>query len=758
MRRAALCYLSGALIALAVGPRPPVLPCALLALACLVHRRGRLCAALLCGFAWSGLAIDRAERALLPTALENQTIAVGARVAGFPLPGPGGISLELDDATARDARAVPRRLRVRWQMSGTAPRLGDWCELRLRLRRPHGYANPGGVDVERSALVNHVGATGMVVAHPANHCEHLATRRQVDGLRAWLARDMQAAVTDAAAGAVLRALAVDDRSGLSDAQWQTMRRTGTAHLIAISGLQITLAAGGGFVLCRWLCGALWARRQDYLVLRAAWFAACLAACAYTAIAGAGVPSARAAVMVVCAAAAALHGRRALGLDTLLASLVALVTWDPLALLGSGLWLSFGAVAVLVALASVRHADGPLALAWRTHLVMALALTPLTACLFGEVSWCAPLANLIAVPWSNVLVVPLVVLGMLCAGWAPAAAAILWDMAARLWSPLAVLLEALAALPVVTPPQALGVSGTLAASAGLALLWLPRAAPTRALGALLLASVALPRSPSLAPGEFRVVQFDVGQGLAVLVQTAHHALLFDAGPRWWQGGDAGQHLVLPALRAIGVRRLDVLVVSHGDLDHAGGVASVVAGMPVGLLLASEALPRDVRRVALPCGAPLAWRFDAVDFEFLGPLLGAPAATARNDRSCAMRVAGPHGSVLLSADIEAGAEAALLARHGARLASDVLLVPHHGSATSSTAAFVAAVRPRHALVSAARHNRYGLPRAEVLARYRALGARVSGSAEGGAITVDMRHGGPRVRTLRATHWGWWRRRPP
>ena len=755
MRLAGLLFVIGTLCGLLSGPTPGVALCMLAVVpVCLRSRRLLPVAFFLCGYAWAAWAIDAAERELLPRALEDDSQVLGARVAGFPLPGKSGYMLELADSEARGGAtsALPRRLRVTWRDAPRAPRLGDWCEFHVRLRRPHGLANPGGSDVERAALVRHLGASGYVIPHPGNRCARIATRRQLDGLRAWLARRIEQAVVEGAATAAIKALAVDDRSALTAAQWDVMRRTGTAHLLAISGLQITLAAGWCFVLCRWLVGILWAWRQDYLVLRAAWIASALAAWAYTLVAGAGLPSVRAAVMVAVAAGATLAGRRALSWDSFLASLVALVVWDPLCLLGSGLWLSFGAVAVLIALAGGRARLHPVRLAWRTHVVMALALAPLSAVLFGEVPWCAPLANLLAVPWTNIFVVPLILLGMVCAAWAPTAAALLWDCAARLWAPLERLLTWMAGAPPLVLDHELGLAGAALVSGALVLLALPRAVPGRTLGVLLLAIVAVPRERPLLHGEFRITQFDVGQGLAVLVRTRGHALLYDTGPRWWEGGDAGEQVLVPALRALGVARLDELLISHADLDHAGGAASILSRVPVSRVLSGEPLPLPRGVIASPCYAPMRWQADGVSFEILHPRAG-ESFPKRNDRSCVLTVHGAYGRALLSGDIELGVERALLARDRASLAADVVTVPHHGSASSSSPAFVQAVQARVALIGAGLHNRYQLPRLAVVARYRAGGAAVMNSATSGAISVDVAQRGLQVERYRTAHWGWW-----
>ena len=295
------------------------------------------------------------------------------------------------------------------------------------------------------------------------------------------------------------------------------------------------------------------------------------------------------------------------------------------------------------------------------------------------------------------------------------------------------------------------------SGALVLLALPRAVPGRALGVLLLAVIIVPRERPLHHGEIRVTQFDVGQGLAVLVRTRSYALLYDTGPRWWEGGDAGERIVVPALRALGVARLDTLLISHADLDHAGGAASIVSQVPVARVLSGEPMQLANGVVVEPCRAPLRWQVDGVHFEVLHPHAG-ESFPKQNDRSCVLRVHGAYGRVLLSGDIELGVENALLKRDGRALAADVVTVPHHGSASSSSPAFVQAVRPQVALIGAGLHNRYRLPHRAVVARYRATGATVINSATSGAINIDVARRGLRVERYRAMHWGWWHQRSP
>ena len=760
MRLTAACYLAGVLIGLALTDPPAhgtALACLAFAVAALALPSTRLAGAVLAGFAWAGLAAGTALEQRLPRDLEGESLVIAGAIATFPSARAGDMIFELHSLEVRDrsvgARRMPLRARVAWSAPPAVPRLGDWCELRVRLKRPHDLANPGGSDFERTWLVRHVGASGYVVRHPANHCWSIVGSASLAGLRGGVSRAIDAAIPDPKVAAVIKALAVDDRSALTAAQWEVMRKTGTGHLLAISGLHITLLATWTFFLARFVAGCAFAQRQSYPAVRVAWLASVAAAVAYTAIAGWGVPAQRAAVMVAAAAGAALCRRRVFSWDTLFGALLVLVTRDPLCLLGSGLWLSFCAVATLIWIAG-RHSNRGhvVRVAWRTHVALTVALAPLTALLFGEIALTAPLANLIAVPWSNLFVVPLTLLGVVCAGGDGAVAAVLWDSAGRLWQPLWRVLVFLAEhVPTIPAAQRLDIPATVFASCGLCVLALPRAVPGRLLGVLLLAATLLPRQPPLRTGEFRMLLLDVGQGLAVLVQTRRHALLYDAGPRWWQGGDAGESVIVPALRALRVARLDALLISHADLDHVGGAAAVLARLPVARVLAAEALDGAGVAAVTPCRAPARWQVDGVTFRLLHPR--ATDGGSRNDRSCVLSIRGAHGSALLPGDIEAASEGVLLARHAQALAADVLVVPHHGSNTSSTARFVAAVRPAYALISAGYRNRYGLPQAAVVERYREAGARVLNTAQAGALTLTLARSGVRARGYRETRWGFW-----
>ena len=435
--------------------------------------------------------------------------------------------------------------------------------------------------------------------------------------------------------------------------------------------------------------------------------------------------------------------------------VVVTALDPWALLQAGFWLSFAAVGLLMASAPVAVRRSPelapaepaspgrwrAALAWagvtlrdavRTQLVATLGLAPLSLVFFQQVSIVGFIANLIAIPLVTLLITPLALLGV--------ALVPLWAVGASVVRGLNAALGALASWPgaVWAAPSA-PAWAQLCALGGAAVLMLPLPWRARLLGAPLLLMLVLPPRELPAPGAFDVMAVDIGQGTAVLVRTHAHLLVFDAGPQYSRESDAGQRVLLPLLRSRGETRIDRLVLSHRDLDHVGGARALLTALPVDDVLSSLEPGHPLLALAAGrttrCEAGQAWDWDGVRFELLRPLADDYARTLKsNAMSCVLRVATAERSVLLTGDIERDQEAQLVAAVGERLQSDVLIAPHHGSRTSSTAAFLDAVRPRIAVFQAGYRNRFGHPAPDVLARYRERGIRIVASPRCGAWRWD------------------------
>jgi competence protein ComEC len=721
-------------------------------------------AALALGFLWAaGLAQLRMADRLEP-ALEGRDVSLVGVVAGLPENTEGGSRFALDVERADGGVRLPRRLRLSWRPApGQEPvalQPGERWRLSARLRRPHGHLNPHGFDYEMWLLERGVGATGYVRAHPAP--ERLGARRgardRIEQARAAVRERFFAALGETPAAGILAALAVGEQRAISNEEWRLFRRTGVTHLMSISGLHVTLVSG----LAAWLAAFGWrrlSRRAPRLchgvpARKAAAAAAIAAALGYTLLAGFGVPAQRTLLMVTVVALALWSGRIASPSRTLALALGAVVAADPWAPLAPGFWLSFGAVALIFYVATGWTEGEPRLRQWvRIQWAVTVGLAPAALLLFGQVSVVGPLANAVAIPLVSVVVTPLA----LAAAIVPLDAIL--QLAAWLTERLLEFLEWCAALPVAiwqtrVPP----LWSMPFALAGVAWLLAPRGVPWRATGiALLLPAFALP-APTPRRGEAWISVLDVGQGLAVVVRTQTRTLLYDAGPAYGSQGDSGERIVLPLLGAAGVQRLDTLVLSHDDTDHSGGAVSVLEGLETDVLLSSLAdghAARAFAAVSRRCARGMQWQWDGVQFALLHPAISDYGrARGSNDLSCVLRVSAGGHRVLLTADIEHAAEAALLERDPRGLRAEVLLVPHHGSRSSSGARFVTTVAPRWGVIAAGYRNRFHHPSPQVLDRYRAAGAGVLRTDLDGAITIRMDASGLRIEAERARRARYWR----
>ncbi len=715
-------------------PSPAWLGAGLLC-ALLAGRRSWLPLAFVLGLAWSAWHAAGLLASALPERLEGRDVTVTGVVATLPQQRGRATRFEflVDRALSGPAAEVPRRLRLAWYGAHPPLHAGVRWRLRVRLKRPRGFHNPGGFDYEGWLFRRGIRATGYVRDHPGNASlgDASGPRHALQRLRQRLARRFRDVLGDSAYLGLLEALALGERGALTATQWATLRATGTSHLVAISGLHLGLVAGLLFALVRrgwaWLGLALWLPAP-----RAAAWLTLPAALLYAGLAGFTVPTQRALVMVAVVLAALLLRRSLAPGRALALALVGVLLVDPLAPGAPGFWLSFTAVALILYTVAWRPAGGRrlLRAAW-LQVVLGIGLAPLLVVAFQQVPLVAPLANLVAVPLVGLLLVPLVLVAtLLLLPW-PAAGTLLLQLAERLLALAWPWLEAAAALPhalhgFAAPPLAL----VLLAGVGVLLLFAPRGVPLRLPGVALLLPLLLHRPEGPPHGAAWLTLLDVGQGLAAVVRTRDRVLVFDTGPAYSARFDAGGAVVVPVLRRLGLARVDALVVSHGDDDHAGGLGSLLDALPVTTLYAGAGV--DGAADAEACRAGNGWRWDGVDFTFLHPAAG---DLAGNDGSCVLRVSAGGATLLLTGDIEQVAERRLLARDPGALDVDVLQVPHHGSRTSSTPRFVAATAPRIALVASGWRNRFGLPDAGVVARYAAAGSTLVDTASAGAIEVHL-----------------------
>lgn len=702
-----------------------------------------LCCACWMGFFYAAWSAEQRLADGLAAEWQGKDIEVVGVVANLPRTTERGQSFVLEvERTLTPRVHVPRRILLATYRDKYDELIevyaGERWQLTVRLKRPHGSSNPQGFDFEAWALENQLRAVGYVYAKGVNQMvDVLAEGYRITAWREDIAERIRTALGDAPYTAVLIALAIGEQRGIPPEQWQIFTRTGINHLVSISGLHITLLSSMGFFLCY----HLW-RRSAWLTLRlparkAAALFALLVALGYAWLAGFAVPAQRTVYMVGTVALALWLNRRfAIGQILSLALLVVLLL-DPWAVLAPGFWLSFSAVALIFFVTAHRLTETPKN-AWARWVwqpvreyfsvqwAMTIGLIPLLLAMFQQVSLVSPLANDFAVPVVSLLVVPLTLLGT--------------------------------ALPWDAPPAWSIVLGMV----GVVWMLLPRGFPARWLGVIWLLPMFLNAPDVPAAGTARLVVFDVGQGLAVAVQTQQHALLYDAGADFNSDADSGNRVIVPNLRAMGIAELDGMVLSHDDNDHVGGADSVLQAMPVTWIrtsMSQAAVQADFERDGQPCFAGQHWEWDGVQFEFLHPEQQDVADLAQgNEQSCVLRISSGNQHILLVGDIEKQAEARLLAQHAAQLPAAqlpaaLLVAPHHGSKTSSGEAFVAKVLPEYVVFTVGYRNRFGHPRAEVLQRYRDSGAEVLRSDQHGAILVEMNPQGLKVERYRQTHRRYW-----
>lgn len=748
---------------------PAVLACARNDTTLLVIRRvllALLCAAL--GYYWAAaIAHNRMADALAPE-WEGRDVQVVGVVASLPQKDARSVRFHFDVERVLTAGArIPQRVSIGWwggawreAPGGALPdlRAGERWELTVRLRQPRGTANPGGFDYEAWLLERGVRATGYVRVKGVNRrvaaLAH-APRYWVEAARARVRDRIERVLSGKQYGGVIVALAVGEQRAIPAEQWQVFTRTGVNHLMSISGLHVTMVSG----LVFWLTYALW-RRCPTLTLRlparkAAAALGVASALGYTLLAGFAVPAQRTLYMLAVAAAALWSGATHPASAVLAWALFVVLLLDPWAVLAPGFWLSFGAVALILYVTAGR----PLARSWignwvRVQWAVTLGLAPLLLVLFQQVSIVSPVANAFAIPVVSLIVVPLTLIGAV----AP------FDFVLQLahgvmWCCM-LILEWMSALPdAVWQQHAPPWWSAVLAVAGVGWMLLPRGVPARWLGGIAFLPIFFVGPPPIAEGGARITVLDVGHGLAVVAQTRSHALLYDTGPSFGPDADSGTRTVVPYLRASGIRRLSGLVVSHDDIDHTGGASSVLRALPVHWLLTS--LP-DLDPLVLQadeslrCYSGQSWEWDGVRFEVLAPSRDSyrDETLKDNDRSCVLRIATRSGDVLLPADVERRGERFLLDTRREGLLADVLLAPHQGSRTSSSGEFVEKVNPQIVIFPVGYRNRFGHPHPEVLARYRAIGARIYRTDRDGAITLSFDAlGNVRVEPYRAVYRRYW-----
>ena len=737
--RTAMLALAAGLLLLRFLPQLPslsALPFIFVTGLVLLPFRWRALGCFLLGLGWACLSAHWALSDRLPTELDGRTFWLEGRVTGLPDVRGGVVRFELVDVSSRHP-GLPSRVRLAWY-GGPMIQAGERWRLAAKLKRPHGLVNPHSFDYEAWLLARRIGASGTIKAG-----ERVAL---ADGSQAWrdqLRQRLMAVDAQGRSGAIA-ALVVGDDSGLSTSDWRILQDTGTVHLMVISGQHVGMLAGllYGLValLARW---GVWPRRIAWLPCACG--LALFGALVYGWLAGFEVPVQRASVMVALVLLWRLRFRHLGVWLPLLVALDGVLLIDPLVSLQSGFWLSFLAVAVLALVFRGRLGSWGWAQALgRAQWSMSLGLLPVLLALGLPVSLSSPIANLFAVPLVSVLIVPLSLMGTSLL-WLPGVGESLLWLAGGLLAFLFDTLQWLAGWQSAWLPASLPIWGWVLIALGMLLLLMPAGLPFRTLGLVLLAPLLFPPVDKPAVGQAEVWVLDVGQGLAVLVRTHEHALLYDAGPRYGDF-DIGERVVFPSMRTLGLADLDLMILSHADSDHAGGALAVQRLMPPARVLSGEPESLPASLGAEGCHSGEHWEWEQVSFT----LWRWSQARDGNQSSCVLLVEAGGERLLLTGDIDVPAEQALLASD-MPLGVRWLLVPHHGSRSSSSTAFIEAAGAEGALVSRSLHNAFGHPHPDVVQRLQAAGTQIFDTAEMGALQIRLGRFEP-IRGLRAERRFW------
>ncbi|MHA6141018.1 DNA internalization-related competence protein ComEC/Rec2 [Pseudomonas mohnii] len=715
---------------------PPVWLCTLLPVIglMLLPFRTYPVAFFLFGLSWACLQTQWALDDRLPSRLDGETRWVEGRVVGLPQHTEAVVRFELADARSRHG-TVPPLMRLAWY-GGPPVKSGERWRVAVKLKRPAGLLNPHAFDYDAWLLAQRIGATGTV-----KDGELLSEARGAwrDGIR----QRLQAVDAQGRTG-VLTALVLGDGGGLSRQDWQVLQDTGTVHLLVISGQHIGLLAGVVYLLIAGLARyGLWPNRLPWLPWACG--LAFAAALGYGLLAGFEVPVRRACLMIGLVLLWRLRFRHLGAWWPLLLALNGVLLLDPLASLQPGFWLSFAAVAVLIFTFSGRLGPWRWWQTWtRAQWLIAIGLGPLLLVLGLPISLSGPLVNLLAVPWISLMVLPPALLGTLLLPVPHVGEGLLWlagGLIDGLFRGLAwVAGQVPAWVPAAIPLWVWGL-GAL----GALLLLLPRGVPLRPLGWPLLLLLIFPPRSEIPEGIADIWQLDVGQGLAILVRTRHHTLLYDAGPRFGDN-DLGERVVLPALRKLGVDGIDLMLISHAHADHAGGARAVAQGLPVKHVLGGEPAELPSEWQAAGCESGRRWTWDGVNFE----LWQWAHARESNPKSCVLQIEASGERMLLTGDIDMAAERALLESPLA-IPTDWLQSPHHGSRSSSSMALLDRLLPSAVLISRGQGNSFGHPHPTVLARYQKYGMAIYDSADQGAIHLQLgRFEAPRSMRLERRFW--------
>ena len=706
-----------------------VLPIALVLFIIYPRLRPALIAVL--GFYWAYIFALMLLHPRLDETLDNQLISISGNVMQITRQHHAyqQIIFEVDHSSS--LQRLPNKVQLAWYHGDSVLNLHSHCQLVVRLKHFYRYANPGVFDYEKMMFVRGIRARGTI-----KHARCTVADNTFN-LRTHLIERFAVQYQQLESFGLIQALTYGERKYLSAQQWEIFRLTGTAHLMAISGLHVSVISMFSFFLIRQLVTQSARLCNIFPAHHYAALGTILIAFFYAYLAGYSLPTQRALVMVLTVLVATLLHKPSMSLNGFAVALLCILILSPVAVLTVGFWYSFMSVLFIFIALKLFSQGNKVKKFLLIQIYLSAALLPLSLLIFKQGALISPLANLIAIPFVSIIILPLNLCAQLLFILDLALASYAIDLLNVLLNIMLSILAHLAGAQINTIDYHAGLVAVVLCQLGLYFLIQKRGYPGRYLAAVLIAAIVCLRTDDLREHELMLTVLDVGQGLSVVIETAQHVLIYDTGMSSASGFSISDSVLKPFLAHRNIKQIDRLIISHNDNDHAGGLQQLLASTPVKQLILSEPVEHHINTHLTYCQREMSWVWGQVKFDVLHP----PPAwqSDSNNRSCVLRVTHPNGSVLLTGDIEHQVETLLVTAYGEQLRSDVLIVPHHGSRSSSSVEFLSTVQATYAIVSAGIANRYGHPHQQVMNRYTDADTQVLTTARSGAIRFKIDHAG-------------------
>ncbi len=701
----------------------------------------------ICGFLWAFFHANIILASELDREIEGETVVITGKVISLPEIMDSGIRFEFQVSEMKSqtglSLASPGKVRLGWYRHNVLVQPGEYWRLHVRLKQPYGFNNPGGFDYEGWLFQHRIRATGYVRNKEQNDRLYSASYFSVNYQRHLLRNLINRTHIADSEKSFLSALALGDRSKISAKQWRILTQTGTSHLLAISGLHIGLVAGLFFIIGRWLWAFSVLLPLQMASQRFAALSGLIGGLMYATLAGFSIPTQRALIMLSIWMLSILFNRKYASSEIIAISLLAVLVIDPFAVMDAGFYLSFIAISI-IAYGMTCRVQGNIKdwrnVWWkwgRVQYLVAIGLFPVLILWFQQYPLVGILANIIAVPYISLIVVPLVLLGIILLLFIFPVGEFVLQLASQsleiLWPFLEYLSDVESNLWQSTSPSMLAfVAGMI----GVLLLLMPKGVPARWVGVFWLTPLLLPHSESPKINDFWFAQLDVGQGLAAIIQTQNHSLIYDTGDRFSERFNAADAAIIPFLKSQNIHHPDLLIISHGDRDHIGGAKALLTQYP-NIHVLTSIDEKIIHSGVGKCVVGQRWQWDGVNFEILSPTYS--EGYQGNNSSCVLKVSNGQHSVLLTGDIEQAAESRLLRTMPDKLFANVLIAPHHGSKTSSSVAFVNAVSPEIVVFPVGYRNRFGFPKQDIISRYESHQVKMLNTARDGALLFRFEDSG-------------------